>query len=118
MRKEHQHYFRDSAAVLPDGLRALIAVQAGKSISNTIQLGLPLLKQTTYICKDCWATVTVEVDGADITYSAKGSRITIHREGAETLLGRLKWVALNRSLEELFPQEDKCPACKPFGLIP
>lgn len=77
-----------------------------------------IVKRETYICQNCWATVTIEVEGADITYSAKGSRITIHREGAETFLGRLKWASVDRVTEKIFPRENKCPACNPFGLFP
>ena len=76
------------------------------------------MRRETHICPDCWATVTVEYDGADITYSANGSSITIHKEGAESLLGRLKWASTDRIFEKAFPPESKCPACKPFTIIP
>ena len=75
------------------------------------------MKRRTYICEDCRETVTVVIDGADITYSTQGSSITIHREGAETLLGRLNWGLYDRTIPKIFRNENKCPACKPFGLF-
>lgn len=84
------------------------------------------MMHSTYICQNCWATVTVERDGADLVFTAEGS--TIRFEGVAplgigqalgkapiagfmmTAIGKLAGRSQKTKLE-YFVSASHCPAC-------